>query len=46
MLYPESDRVKAFRRYLESFMDRRVFPNEERFYKEAEELGRGCSLLK
>jgi alkylation response protein AidB-like acyl-CoA dehydrogenase len=39
MLYPESDRVKALKRQLESFMDRYVYPNEERFYKEAEELG-------
>ena len=39
MLYPESDRVKALKRRLESFMDRHVYPNEERFYKEAEELG-------
>jgi acyl-CoA dehydrogenase len=39
MLYPESDRVRALKRRLESFMDRQVYPNEERFYKEAEELG-------
>jgi acyl-CoA dehydrogenase len=39
MLYPESERVKALKRRLESFMDRHVYPNEERFYKEAEELG-------
>jgi acyl-CoA dehydrogenase len=39
MLYPESERVKALKRGLESFMDRHVYPNEERFYKEAEELG-------
>jgi len=39
MLYPESDRVKALKLQLESFMDRYVYPNEERLYKEAEELG-------
>lgn len=39
MLYPESDKVKALRRRIESFMDRHVYPNEERFYREAEELG-------
>jgi acyl-CoA dehydrogenase len=39
MLYPESERVKALKRRLESFMDCHVYPNEERFYKEAEELG-------
>jgi acyl-CoA dehydrogenase len=39
MLYPESDRVRALKRRLESFMDRHVYPNEERFYKEAEDLG-------
>ncbi|HET9132323.1 MAG TPA: acyl-CoA dehydrogenase, partial [Terriglobia bacterium] len=39
MLYPESDKVKALRRRIESFMDCHVYPNEERFYTEAEELG-------
>ncbi|UGY17680.1 acyl-CoA dehydrogenase family protein [Bradyrhizobium septentrionale] len=39
MLYPESDEVKALKHRLESFMDRCVYPNEERFYREAEELG-------
>src|SRR5713226_1952389 len=39
MLYPESDRVKALKLQLESFMDLYVYPNEERLYKEAEELG-------
>lgn len=39
MLYPESDKVKAQRRRLEAFMDRHVYPNEKRFYREAEELG-------
>jgi acyl-CoA dehydrogenase len=39
MLYPESDKVKALKLRLESFMDRYVYPNEERFYREAEELG-------
>src|ERR1700686_3914193 len=39
MLYPESEKVVALKRRLESFMDRYVYPNEERFYKEAEELG-------
>jgi acyl-CoA dehydrogenase len=39
MLYPESDKVKSLKRRLESFMDRYVYPNEERFYREAEELG-------
>ena len=39
MLYPESEKVVALKRRIESFMDRHVYPNEERFYKEAEELG-------
>jgi acyl-CoA dehydrogenase len=39
MLYPESEKVVALKLRLESFMDRHVYPNEERFYKEAEELG-------
>ncbi|SHH39514.1 acyl-CoA dehydrogenase family protein [Bradyrhizobium erythrophlei] len=39
MLYPESEKVVALKRRVVSFMDRHVYPNEERFYKEAEELG-------
>ena len=39
MLYPGSEKVVALKRRLESFMDRHIYPNEERFYKEAEELG-------
>jgi acyl-CoA dehydrogenase len=39
MLYPESEKVVALKRRVESFMERHVYPNEERFYKEAEELG-------
>jgi acyl-CoA dehydrogenase len=39
MLYPESEKTAALKRRLESFMDRYVYPNEERFYKEAEDLG-------
>lgn len=39
MLYPESEKVVALKRRVESFMDRHVYPNEERFYKEAEEFG-------
>src|SRR5882672_10220357 len=39
MLYPEPKKIVALKRRLESFMDRHVYPNEERFYKEAEELG-------
>ena len=39
MLYPESEKVVALKRRVESFMDRHVYPNEERFYREAEELG-------
>jgi len=39
MLYPESEKTAALKRRLLSFMDRHIYPNEERFYKEAEELG-------
>ncbi len=39
MLYPESDKVVALKRRLLAFMDQHIYPNEERFYKEAEELG-------
>ena len=39
MLYPESEKVVALKRRVKSFMERHVYPNEERFYREAEELG-------
>lgn len=39
MLYPESEKVAALKHRLLSFMDRYIYPNEDRFYKEAEELG-------
>jgi acyl-CoA dehydrogenase len=47
MRYPESDRVKALERRLESYMDRCVYPNEERFYWEAEGLAsrKVCPLV-
>jgi acyl-CoA dehydrogenase len=37
MLYQETEKVKSLKGRLQSFMDRHVYPNEERFYKEAEE---------
>jgi hypothetical protein len=39
MFYSKSDKVIKLKRRLQSFMDRHVYPNEERFYKPAEELG-------
>ena len=39
MLYQESQKVVELKHRLQSFMDRHVYPNEERFYREAEELG-------
>jgi acyl-CoA dehydrogenase len=39
MLHSESNRVIELKRRLQSFMDRHVYPNEERFYQQAEELG-------
>ena len=39
MLYQESQKVTELKHRLQSFMDRHVYPNEARFYKEAEELG-------
>ena len=39
MLYQESQKVVELKRRLQSFMDRHVYPNEARFYREAEELG-------
>jgi len=39
MLYQESQRVVELKHRLQSFMDRYVYPNEARYYREAEELG-------
>ena len=39
MLYQESQKVTELKHRLRSFMDHHVYPNEARFYKEAEELG-------
>jgi len=39
MLYQESQKVVELKHRLRSFMDRYVYPNEERYYREAEELG-------
>ncbi|MGY4352831.1 acyl-CoA dehydrogenase [Bradyrhizobium sp. GM7.3] len=39
MLYPMSPKVVELKRKLDSFMDRHIYPNEDRFYREAEELG-------
>ena len=39
MLYQETPKVIELKHRLQSFMDRYVYPNEDRFYKEAEELG-------
>jgi len=39
MLHQESQKVTELKYRLQSFMDRHVYPNEDRFYKEAEELG-------
>jgi acyl-CoA dehydrogenase len=41
MFYEKSDKVLALKSRLEGFMDRHVYPNEARFYSEAEELGPG-----
>ena len=39
MLFQESQKVGELKHRLQSFMDRHVYPNEVRFYREAEELG-------
>ena len=39
MLYPQSDRVVEIKRQLERFMDEHIYPNEAKFYAQAEELG-------
>src|SRR3954466_2692486 len=39
MFYEQSQKVTGLKHRLEGFMDKHVYPNEERFYKEAEGLG-------
>jgi acyl-CoA dehydrogenase len=39
MLFPKSDRVLRLESSLLSFMEEHIYPNEERFYREAEDLG-------
>ncbi len=39
MFYEQAQKVTELRHRVQSFMERHVYPNEERFYKEAEELG-------
>jgi acyl-CoA dehydrogenase len=39
MLYQESQKVVELKHRLQSFMTRYVYPNEARYYREAEELG-------
>src|SRR6188508_1919324 len=39
MLHQESQNVVELKHRLQSFMDRHVYPNEDRFYREAEGLG-------
>ena len=39
MLYQESQKVVELKHRLQAFMDRYVYPNEDRYYREAEELG-------
>ena len=39
MLHQESQKITELKHRLQSFMDRHVYPNEARFYREAEELG-------
>lgn len=39
MLFQVSDKSRDYQTRLLSFMDRHIYPNEERFYREAEELG-------
>ena len=39
MFYEQSQKITELKYRLEQFMDRHVYPNEDRFYKEAEGLG-------
>lgn len=39
MFYAETQKVAELKHRLQAFMESHVYPNEERFYKEAEDLG-------
>ena len=39
MFYEESQRVRNLRTQLMNFVERYIYPNDQRFYREAEELG-------
>jgi acyl-CoA dehydrogenase len=39
MDFEYSDRVKEFQRRLAAFMDAHIYPNEQRFFRESQELG-------
>jgi len=39
VIFQFSDRVVDLKQRLESFMDKHIYPNEDRFYKQAEDLG-------
>lgn len=44
MLYPMSTKVVELKRKLESFMDRHIYPNEERFIAKRRSSGPGRSI--
>jgi acyl-CoA dehydrogenase len=39
MLFAQSDKARVLREQLLAFMDAHIYPNEQRYWKEAEELG-------
>ena len=39
MFYEKSQKVRDLEAWLDAFMERHIYPNEERYYREAEELG-------
>jgi hypothetical protein len=45
MRYPESEEVVTLKRRVESFVERYVYPNEERFYKKPRSLALSASKL-
>ena len=45
MFYAQSEKVTELKHRLEAFMDKYVYPNEERFYKRPRVSALGRSIL-
>ena len=44
MFYEQSQKVAELKHRVQSFMDRHVYPNEERFYRRPRNSGPGRSI--